>query len=176
MRDHISVGLQTPYFDEAKTDAANHDLSIAVAARGRFGSDPLGDASWINLPSLPFATELSYCASTQDASFAQRRYTRGFGGAAYKWLSNQSEARPATRSRAPGASNKCVAPGTITTCLGPPRHSSARRLSARTCVSAPPTISSVGAVTCASAPPLRDPAVRLATRQRGHRSDEPRPQ
>ena len=64
-------------------------------------------------------------------------------------------ARRATSSRVPGSSNRCEAPGTISSLTGADIWAIAWRFSAMTGVSAPPTISSVGALTRASASPAR---------------------
>ena len=77
------------------------------------------------------------------------------GRSGSRWRSNQSAAWPITASSAPGSGNRWLAPGTISSALGPRRRASACSLSSMTPKSAPPTINSVGARTVSSASPAR---------------------
>ena len=71
------------------------------------------------------------------------------------WSANHATASSATRSSAPGSSKRWVAPGTISSRVSHRIRACACRLSSSTCVSAPPTISSVGALTTSSASAAR---------------------
>jgi hypothetical protein len=68
---------------------------------------------------------------------------------------NQPRASPATVCRAPGSSNRCVAPGTTSSRFSPRSSPSARWLRPRTTSSRPPTMSRVGARTEPRSTPAR---------------------
>src|SRR5581483_3176385 len=120
---------------------------------------------------LDVGTEVRYgTGSRRSGSERPGGYPAARTPDAWKWVANHSRASSATPSSAPGSSNRCVAPGTTASRLGPRSRPSACRFNSSTSKSAPPTINSVGAVTRSSAAPARSgrpPRDTMAATPRG---------